>query len=199
VKPGHVDVHDTGCGYRECPECGPLIELEIEAKHLSVVSKTYPGRAIVSEWLGDIYGSGQERVQAVRREQKVARVSRTKVKNDRRIKRLLTREQQAEVSTALAKIPLRKSYSRVKDEWLSEVWLELLNPTRLVANREARMPLEKRVKRAVHRAEALLRRRWNDDQRLVLRQKHLWITDFMAGDTELESRSSMSDQKRRSA
>lgn len=161
-------VYSTGCGWRDCPECGPLIELEIEAEHLAVVQKTYPGRAVVSEWLGDIYGTGQERLNELKEERKTVRCSQAKVREERRVKRVFTTEQTQQASELLTKRSKRlRGFSHVKSEWLAEVWLELLNPTRLVSRREAKLVLERRVRRAINRAQDNLQRRWDDENRFI--------------------------------
>ncbi len=177
-----VPVYNTGCGDRNCPECGPLIELEIDATHKDVVARTWPCRAVVSEWLGDIYGSGQERgaevIQLFERRGK-ARVSRAKVKAERRIKRVLTPRQRSAALAMLAGRPVRATFDRAT--WLSEVWLELENPTRLVADREARSTrgrppdehLKNMVQRAVARAQAKMRREILLDNRLFPTKENL--------------------------
>lgn len=160
-------VYDTGCGWDECPECGPLIALEKEAKHRAVVEATYPERDRISEFNGDLHGTGEQRggqvIYLFERKQ-AARASRSRAKANRRIKRVLTARQREQALAMLKGRPVRAAFDR--STWLSEVWLELENPTRLVADREARTTrgrppaehLENMVRRAVARAQAKMRR-----------------------------------------
>jgi hypothetical protein len=52
--------------------------------------------------------------------------------------------------------------------WESEVMLAYLNPTKLVAIQEKGLPLEKKLKRAVDRAQKHLRAEYEDSKRYVL-------------------------------
>lgn len=167
-----VPVHDTGCGWKDCPECGPLIALEIEAKHRAAI--TWPDRDRISEFSADLHGTGEERGGQVIQlfEKKAARASRAKVKAERRIKRVLTPRQRDMALSLLKGRPIRAAFDRLT--WLSEVWLELENPTRLVADREARSTrgrppdehLKNMVQRAVARAQAKMRREIMLDNRM---------------------------------
>ena len=162
-------VYRTGCGWRECPECGPLIEIEIEAAHRRKVLQTVPNAARMSEWLADVYGTGAERFLDLADRRKTARADRMRAKESVRIKRVLTLEQQAEALTICnSRIRLRKPEAR--EDWLAEAFVELLNPTVLVAKRESRMPLRRKTLRAIARARANIKRRKKDDRRYVARK-----------------------------
>jgi hypothetical protein len=146
-----VPVHDHGCGWRECPECGPLIEVEIQTKHERMVKRSFPSLSQMSDWLADMYGTGADRSPALVEKRKAALVERDRRRAEIRIKRSLSGDAVAEVFVQLRARPVRKQFDR--NEWTSEVWLELLNPTKLIALREKRMPLKARVCRAIKRAE----------------------------------------------
>ena len=152
-------VYNTGCGWRECPECGPLIELEIEAEHQAVSSRTWPEPNWASEWLADLYGTGAEReiIAEERKEaRREARSASLTARERARVRRVLTPEQRTKAFAQVDAYPLRKSYlddAGAKREWLSEVWLELENPTVKVASKESRFGLDRRVKRAIKRAQ----------------------------------------------
>lgn len=167
-------VYSTGCGWRECPECGPLIELEIEAEHRRVVESTLPERNVLSEWVADLYGTGQERTQenaeARRTRRAEARASRLTARERARVRRVLTSDQRAKALAILEAYPLRKSYlddAGAKREWMSEAWLELEHPTVKTAAKETRIHLEKRVKLAINRAQHRIKARRRDDNRYV--------------------------------
>jgi hypothetical protein len=150
-----VPVHDHGCGWRDCPECGPLIELEIETKHQRMVRKTFPKILQGSAWLAEVYGTGAERFPVLAEKRKTALVERSRRREEIRVKRTLKSDSVKHIHDQLRERPLRKGVDR--DEWCSEVWLELLNPTKLCAVRERRTSLNDKVCRAIQRAEYRMR------------------------------------------
>lgn len=155
-------VYDYGCGWKDCPECGPMIALEIEAKHRKRVANTYPKSTPVEDFVADVYGTGQERVAPVisLEERRDARASRMTARERERVKRVLTPEQREEALAYLDSFPLRKSYLDdvgAKREWLSEVWLELEHPHVKVAAKETRLGLSRKVNRAIARAQKRIR------------------------------------------
>lgn len=162
-------VYDTGCGDRNCPECGPLIEVEIEAKHRKMANRTWPGRSQVSEWLGDCYGTGQERITAeLAPKRKAARADRMRAREVVRLKRILTHEQMTQaLDLVQRRVSLKNEESR--SEHIAEAFLELMNPTLLVSKRESSMNLERRVERAVYRAHRTMRSRKKECRRYVSR------------------------------
>jgi hypothetical protein len=99
------------------------------------------------------------------------RVSRAAGRVVRRITRVLSFEQRIDVLAALAGHAVRREYlnggsrcmscppDRCRCEWVSEVLLELENPSVLVARREARESISKRTTKAIDRAQAAMRKR----------------------------------------
>jgi len=174
-------VYDYGCGWRDCPLCGPKIALEIEAKHRKKVAETYPRydeRARVQEFLGDLYGTAEDRGPHLftREERQAARGSQAKAKGTVRVKRSLKAEDRKRAEALLAVHKVKKKFLEMDAGdgvlgghavWLAEVWLELLNPSKLVANREKRVPIDRRVEKAVNRAESILRKRLQHDARFL--------------------------------
>jgi hypothetical protein len=162
-------VYNTGCGWRDCPECGPLIEIEIEAAHRRMVRKTVPDRARMSEWLADAYGTGQERSLDLVEKRKAARADRMRARERVRIKRVLTNDQRAE-ALEICEMRIRLKKPEARAELLAETFVELLNPTVLIEQRECRFRFPRRVKRAIKRAEHNITRRKKDDRRYVSRK-----------------------------
>lgn len=166
-------VHNYGCGWRECPECGPFIELEIEAEHRKKVESTYASELPenrMSGWLGDVYGTGEQRRRPVitPEERRAARGTRAEYREKVRVKRTLVGEDRKTAFSLLATRPVARTFLRDgRAVWESEVWLELTNPTKLVAERERRMSITRRFDRAVHRAERLMHLRYREEARLV--------------------------------
>jgi hypothetical protein len=81
-----------------------------------------------------------------------------------RVKRTLTAAERAKAHDCLEAYPTRRTYyrldasgERTRSEWLSEAWLELVNPTALVARREGRFRgddvLKRKVLAAVNRGQ----------------------------------------------
>jgi len=157
-------VHDYGCGWRECPECGPMIELEIEAKHRKKASNTYPQRddaTRVNEFLGDLYGTAEERGAKVisLAERRAAQGERNRRREEIRVDRTLSADERAEAAALISARPVRHELLREgRSNWTSEVWLELLSPSKLVATRERNTPLGERVRKAIKRAEDRIHR-----------------------------------------
>ncbi len=165
-------VRNYGCGWTDCPQCGPMIELEIEAEHRRKVESTYPRHTPaeqVAAWLGEAYGTGGERTKAPRpgpplamtkEEKKLARSARNEARERVRVKRTLSDADKSHVVELLENTVVRRAYLRTnpdgentRDEWLSEVWLQLLHPSALCAHRERTMPLGAKVERAVSRGQ----------------------------------------------
>lgn len=171
-------VYDTGCGWRDCLICGPLIELEIERVHRD--AREWPKRDIVSEWQAaerEAVNTADDAVTLAELKElrPAAKGARREVEAKARVKRTLTHAQIIEVQGMLAKWPLRALYRRQRGDWESEVWLELLNPTILVARKEGGkggrrgnpLGLEKRVKAAINRAQAAMVLERKKSNRLV--------------------------------
>ena len=132
MRNAYEDVYPYGCGWDLCPICGPTIALLKEKEHRRIANRTGP----------DMHDAP-----ATRRE------GMAKVK----VKRVLTDQQRAEALTLLAKRPIMRLFRNLgKGVWLTEVWLELENPSVLCAKREAGLDLKTRINRAVKRAEKRL-------------------------------------------
>lgn len=140
----------TDCGNADCPECKEVIALQKDNEHRRIVARTMPSFRL--DWSAEAYSNAQERIPralAERREaMKYARSSRAKAREVRRVRRPLTPQQEAQ---ALAFLQKRRKLRFERAEWLSEVWLELTNPTVLVASR--RGSFQERLKAAINRAE----------------------------------------------
>jgi len=158
-----------GCGDPEgCPQCSPMVQLEREKEHLRRVASTYPRYTPadqVQEWIAEAYGTGGERSLVVKATA-AARGLRSEGRARVLVKRTLTTEDRAWVSDHLNEIRPTKVFltpSLVKggpatnEEWLSEVWLEILNPSVLVARRERSMDIREKVARAINRAQGNMR------------------------------------------
>jgi hypothetical protein len=154
-----VPVYDHGCGWRDCPECGPLIEVEIQNKHERMVRKTLPALSQMSDWLAEVYGTGAERTRVVARDDRSRKAlgERDRRREQIRVSRSIKWIDFEVVCKQLEARPVRKLFDR--SDWANEVWLELLNPTKLVAIREKRISLKARVCKAIKRAE---KRMWKE-------------------------------------
>lgn len=161
------DVYDSGCGWEDCPTCAPLIAAEKQITHRRAIRWPKPNE------LADWQALEAAEVKAKREDASVKRHARRykrQAEAKARVKRVFTHEQQAKVHAMLAERPIRKALRVSREEWLAEVWLELLNPTITVAKREAKgaaMPLARRVETAVQRARAALERRAKENALLV--------------------------------
>lgn len=172
----HIDwtpVYNYGCGWTDCPQCGPMIALEREAKHRKKVASSYPRSTPaeqVSEWLGEAYGTAGERAKGqlvskkppitTKEERKLALAERDRAREKVLVVRSLANEDLESAHERLKVAPLRRAYLRrnargklTRTEWKTEVWLQLLNPSALIAHREASMSIEKKVARAILRAQ----------------------------------------------
>jgi hypothetical protein len=165
-------VYNSGCGWEDCPECKDLIALEKETRHRDVANRTLP--MFRPDWTAEQFSTAQERIPvalAERREAlRRARASRAKAREVQRMKRPLTAKQEAEVLRYLLKCKIRREYlvDGSNKEWLSRVWLELVNPTIAVARKrygrelkhknDWRKVLWLRVMRAIYRAQKSLRK-----------------------------------------
>lgn len=158
--------YNYGCGWRDCPECGPMIELEIERRHQKRVANSSPQIDYESEWLAEAYGTGAERVgvkivppvddMAARR---AARAKQTAVRAQKRVRRSLSEaklnEAQGYVSACVSSY--RGRFGKLdRFELANQTWCELLNPSALVARRERPLTIEKKVERAFDRARGYL-------------------------------------------
>ena len=162
-------VYDHGCGWRECPLCGPAIEAEIEAKHRRKVASSWPSATDAmraSEFIGEAYGTGAPRGPHIftKEERRAQRGDQNRRKGIVRIERTLTIEDRAKAIELITARPIRRNLlidgpRAGRAAWASEVWLELLNPSLMVAARERKLSIEDRVRKAVQRAEARLHQR----------------------------------------
>lgn len=170
-----VPVRNYGCGDRDgCLTCGPMIELEIENEHRRRVANTYPRFTAadqVNAWLGEAYGTGADRsfntaraTKATKEERTLALAARDRGRERILVKRSISKEAEAQVIEQLDAAPVRHVYLRrtprgklTRTEWKVEVWLQLLNPSALVAHRERNMPLERKVERAISRGQDVMR------------------------------------------
>lgn len=165
-------VYNYGCGWRDCPECGPMIELEIERKHLKRVAESNPQIDQQSEWLAEVYGTGAERVQKVQAvakprppyaitpaKRKAAKTKQKAAQGRIRVKRSLSEAKLNEAQREIdARIEHTRSLIRRFDEWdlRNEVWCELLHPNKQVATSERYATMELKVKHAFDRATGVL-------------------------------------------
>lgn len=159
----------TDCNDRACPECGPLLELRNDRKHAAMVSSTFD--VVSQDWNGELFGTGQERTHVRAKETPPSKACGRIV---RRVRRPLSSDERTEVLTVLVGHPVKLSYltsdsrcptcpaKRCRCEWVSEVLIEIENPSALVARRSAKTPLVTRVTQAINRAQARMRRRTTD-------------------------------------
>ena len=161
-------VRNTGCGWLHCPECGPLVALEIEAEHLRIVQRTILDGPLIGSMAGNASALDDQK-HSVRDRRKAARASRAQFRETQRVKRILTPEQQQAAMWYFEKRAkrLRPFFSRIREEWLAEAWLELVNPSRLVDRRERRRVLKSKLRSAIYRAQRNLQRRAKDDAKYV--------------------------------
>lgn len=161
------DVYDSGCGWEDCPTCGPLVAAEKQVAHRRAIR--WPSRDAVVDWQALQAAEETER-KGDAETMKKARWAKRQAEAKARVKRVFTAPQQASVHALLAERPVRRALRATREEWLSEVWLELLNPTITVAKREAKgaaLPLASRVETAVKRAEYTLHARAKDNALLA--------------------------------
>lgn len=161
------DVYDSGCGWEDCPTCGPLIEAEKQVAHRRAIR--WPSRDAVVDWQALEAAEETERKGDAETMRK-ARWAKKQAEAKARVRRVLTPVQTAKVHELLEARPIHRALRATREEWLSEVWLELLNPTITVAKREAKgaaLPLGRRVDSAVMRAEKILRTRAKDNALLA--------------------------------
>lgn len=171
-------VYKHGCGWRECPQCAPGIEAEIEAAHQK--ARQWPKRNLVSEWQAAERAELDDRddtAKAINEIRKAARGARRTFEKENRVKRPLTVSQEVEALAILSEREERilKQYS--KEEWLSEVWIELVYPTMRVLRTEGGasksykqgrpIGIKERVRKAIARAERRLQLRNRKEARLV--------------------------------
>jgi hypothetical protein len=166
-----IPVHNYGCGWKECPECGPMIELEIEAKHRKKVANTFAEEAsAVDTWQASERAALRPETQVISlAERREARGTQAKYRAVSRSRRSLSTAWRREAQSLLDEISPRRAYLKEgRATWESEVWLELLNPTKLIGKREQQMGLERRLSRAISRAQRTLQRRYVENKRYVL-------------------------------
>jgi hypothetical protein len=165
-------VYNYGCGWRECPECGPMIELEIERRHLKRVNESNPQIDQQSEWLAECYGTGAERVEPLElkprpfgplkplaKAQAKAKAAQKEAKSRRRVRRSLSEASLNEAQGGIDRLVAicRRTVAK-HGEWelRNQAWAELLNPSALVATHEKKATLDVKVKSAFDRARAHL-------------------------------------------
>lgn len=125
-------IHEYGCGWKDCEICGDTIRLLEEREHRKVARRSGPD-------MSDAPASRQE--------------GRKRVK----VKRILTPQQREKALATLAQRPVMGLFRQLgQGVWLTEVWLELENPSVLCAKREAHVSLKVKINRAVKRAEKRL-------------------------------------------
>jgi hypothetical protein len=152
----------TDCGDERCPLCSEIIALRKEREHDRKVRDTILLRDRVGEWLGEIYGTGEERTFDAKPEP-WKRPSRAKGRETKRVSRPITSDEKRKlVWVALQEHELLPTYldddGQGRSEWALSVWLELEQPSVLVARREKRMPLARRIERAINRAQGASQR-----------------------------------------
>lgn len=137
----------TDCGDPECPQCGPVIQARLEREHRATGLNTLRP------------GQGKE-----------SKRSRAMGRDPVRVILRLTDEERRVVLTQLDAHPVRQLYltkdstcrrcppGKCRCEWISEVLLEVENPSALVAKRSAKKGIAERVKQAIDRAQANMRR-----------------------------------------
>lgn len=159
-------VYDYGCGGRDCPECGPMIELEIEAKHRKRVEGTWPKRDELGAWQAEALG------QLIAPEERAAAKAKHREYTERtRFRRTLSAKAEARAFEIIRATRVRRMYranGQGRATWESEVWLELLNPTKAVARREQRAGIDIRVEKAINRAQFKLRMQYVENAKHVL-------------------------------
>ena len=143
----------TDCGDPECKRgCAPRIAKAAQRRHERVVASTLP---LVRTWIGDLYGTGEERTAS--EERPYARPSRAAAPEPAYVTRALSPDECATVVRWLDEQPLRRSYldeDGGRAEWSGAVYLELVQPSALVARRDADLTLRECFDRAVNRAQA---------------------------------------------
>lgn len=160
-------VYKSGCGWDECPECGPLIELEKVRMHEAARDRTFP--KFREDWSNaQDRGSNplnptDSKVKAAR---KRARESRAAAREVIRVRRPLTPQQYAEAQRYILKCKIKREFlvDGQPHEWRSRVWIELVNPT-IAATRQKcgtwKIKPEKafkvRLLRAIYRAQRAMR------------------------------------------
>lgn len=136
----------TDCGDPECPQCGPVLAARLEREHRAMgVNTLRPGQGQESK---RSRATGRETIRVVLR---------------------LTDEERRAVLAQLDAHPVRHAYlsrdsacrrcppGKCRCEWISEVLLEVENPSALVAKRSAKRDITERVKQAIDRAQANMR------------------------------------------
>ena len=156
-------VYKTGCGWDECPECGPLIAVEKERMHEAARQRTFP--RFREDWSN---AQTRDSVSApeVKQARKCARASRAEARQVVRVRRPLTPKQYAEAERYILKCKIKREFmvDGEPHEWRSRVWLELVNPT-IAATRQRygvlKMKPEKafriRLLRAIYRVQKAMR------------------------------------------
>lgn len=137
--------HPFGCGWDECEICGVTIQLLREKEHRAIANRSGP-------------------------DMREAAPSRAKGRETMRVRRILAPKLRAQALAMIQKRPVMRLYRDLGDGvWLTEVWLELENPSVLCAQKEARESLKVKVNRAVKRAERKLHYAMQNDRRFSLR------------------------------
>lgn len=147
-----------------------MIELEREAKHRRMRDKTFPSVSPLCEWLADMHGTGAERGAKIISldERRAARGERSKRQGTIRVRRSLAKADHAIAVETIAVFKVRREYLREgRAVWEAEVWLELLNPSKLVAGRERKRDIRTKVRKAINRAQDKMHRQLADRTRYL--------------------------------
>jgi hypothetical protein len=151
----------TDCGDERCPLCGQRIEARKERAHREKAEATI----LVGQ---DRQAAEAQRDGANRGRPRPRRRSRAKIDREpRRVRWPLDDEQRVVVLATLRSHPVRRSYLQKRAcgactgscrcDWISAVFVEIENPTALVASKCSREDVNTRLKRAINNAQNDLR------------------------------------------
>jgi hypothetical protein len=157
-------MHWTDCGDKNCRGCKPIIEAREEQRHIEAVNRTVLRK---SDYSLDDEESSQDAGEA---KAVASWVGRSRKQERKRVIRRLTAEQRVQALEMLKNRPVKGYFLTAdggRDAWLSEVWIELENPSETAAP-SGGITLESRIRRAVNRAEKRMRRNLKEDPLVLI-------------------------------